>query len=266
MKKLLVLVLTLVLALALPVVAVGEEDAAWYSLEGEVLTVTLPLSAIEGLSSNAQSEPAPSYDVEAVDSPQGIFELVTSETKDDSWIASYRVIADCEDVVTLTFTTTCDGDIWSRYALDIAIGESGMEVVEEIKPWFGIYDGNLRLRLPANPSTGYEWKYELSDEAVLKLVNEEYVQDAAEEDMVGVGGTWTAEFDGAASSTGEAVLALRYCRDWEDQAPAREYAFRLSVDENGGVTIASVETVPPEADEAAIESATTTETPSEPAE
>lgn len=263
MKKLLMSILTLVLALvlALPAFAEEAETDAWYSLEDEVLTVTLPLSVIDELSNNAQVDPAPSYDVEAIDSPQGIFELITSEIQDDCWVGSYRVVADYDGAVTLTFTTTCDGNIWSRYALDILISESSIEVVDENKPWFGIYDGNLRLSLPANSTTGYTWKYEISDPDMLEPVKDEYVQDAAQQTMVGAGGIWTAEFDGAGA--GEVKLTLRYCRDWEDQQPAQEYSLQLNVAENGDVTIASVETIVMEVDDMFIDSVTT-ETPSEP--
>lgn len=260
MKKLLMFVLVLVLAL--PMVAMGEEENdTWYSVEGEVLTVRIPLSTIEGLSSNAQVDPAPEYYVEASDSPQGIFELLTSEILEDHWIASYRIIADYEGEVTLTFTTTCDDNLWSRYGLNTLLSESGMEVVEEMKPWFGIYENSLRVSLPANATTGYQWKYEISDPAMLEAVKEEYIQSEADENMAGVGGLWTAEFGGVGS--GEVTLTLRYCRDWEDQAPAQEYQFQLLVAENGDVTIQSLETILPEADEMFIDEVTT-ETPSEP--
>lgn len=251
MKKLLIFILALVLAL--PLVAVGEESDAWYSIEGEVLTVRLPLSAIEGLSSNAQADPAPVYEVEATDSPQGIFELLTSEVQNDQWIASYRMIAEYSGAATLTFTTTCDDMLWSRYVLDISISQSGLEVVDEIKPWFGIYADNLRVRLPANSTTGYEWKYEISEPDMLELVEDEYIQSAAEDAMVGAGGLWTAEFGSTLSGAGEVMLILRYCRDWEDQAPAQEYTFYLWVAEDGGVTIESVEPALTEADEMFID-------------
>ncbi len=263
MKKMLMYILTVICILTLPVVAVGAKDDAWYTTEGDVLTVRIPLADIGELSNSTAADPAPSYDVEFTDSPQGTFELLTSEIQNDRWIASYRVTAEYSGPATLTFTITCDGDIWSRYALEVLLGESGMEVSREIRPWFGIYDGKLRLSLSANPSTGYEWKYEISAPDTLELVKEEYVPDTANETMIGAGGLWTAEFGGVVSGAGEVTLVLRYCRDWEDQEPAQEYSIQLQVDENGGVRIKSIETIFPEADEKLIDSVST-EMPSEP--
>ena len=263
MKKMLMYILTIILILTLPVVAAGARDDAWYTMEDDVLTVRIPLADIDELSKNTTADPALSYDVEFTDSPQGTFELIASEIQNDCWIASYRVIAEYSGPAALTFTTTCDDGIWSRYALEVLLGESGMEVSREIRPWFGIYDGKLRLSLSANPSTGYEWKYEISAPDTLELVKAEYVPDTAGETMIGAGGLWTAEFGSVVSGAGEVTLVLRYCRDWEDTEPAQEYSIQLQVDENGGVRIKSIETIFPEADEKLIDSVST-EMPSEP--
>lgn len=263
MKKILMYILTVIFILTLPAAAVGARDDAWYTMEGDVLTVRIPLADVGELSNNTTADPALSYDVEFADSPQGTFELLTSEIQNDRFIASYHVIAEYSGPATLNFTTICDDDIRSRYALEVLLGESGMEVSREIRPWFGIYDGKLRLSLSANPSTGYEWKYEISAPDTLELVKAEYVPDTADGTMIGAGGLWTAEFGGVVSSAGEVTLVLRYCRDWEDKEPAQEYSIQLQVDENGGVRIESIETIFPEADEKWIDSVST-ETPSEP--
>lgn len=110
MKKMLMYILTVICILTLPVVAVGAKDDAWYTTEGDVLTVRIPLADIGELSNSTAADPAPSYDVEFTDSPQGTFELLTSEIQNDRWIASYRVTAEYSGPATLTFTITCDGD------------------------------------------------------------------------------------------------------------------------------------------------------------
>ena len=222
MKKMLMYILTVICILTLPVVAVGAKDDAWYTTEGDVLTVRIPLADIGELSNSTAADPAPSYDVEFTDSPQGTFELLTSEIQNDRWIASYRVTAEYSGPATLTFTITCDGDIWSRYALEVLLGESGMEVSREIRPWFGIYDGKLRLSLSANPSPAMNGstrsplriRWNWSKKNMFRTRRTKHDRRWRSMD---------AEFGGVVSGAGEVTLVLRYCRDWEDQEPAQEY-------------------------------------------
>jgi len=59
----------------------------------------------------------------------------------------------------------------------------------------------VMVQLPENPTTGYTWNVTLSEG--LTLLNETYVQDEAEEGMVGVGGVheWILEAVAAGEET-----------------------------------------------------------------
>ena len=74
----------------------------------------------------------------------------------------------------------------------------------------------LVVRLPANPSTGYSWRYVVAGDDVLRLetINGEA---PAPNGMVGVAGeeVWSFRAQGA----GRAVLTYVYERSWEQNVP-----------------------------------------------
>ncbi len=74
----------------------------------------------------------------------------------------------------------------------------------------------LVVRLPANPSTGYSWRYVVAGDDVLRLetINGEA---PAPNGMVGVAGeeVWSFRAQGA----GRAVLTYVYERSWEQNTP-----------------------------------------------
>ena len=75
------------------------------------------------------------------------------------------------------------------------------------------------LRLPANPTTGFQWKLQGALDAHLALVSETYEPDAppaGSEPMVGRGGTAHFVFKGV--SAGEATVVLGYLRAWDKGA------------------------------------------------
>ena len=74
----------------------------------------------------------------------------------------------------------------------------------------------LVVRLPANPSTGYSWRYVVAGDDVLGLetINGEA---PAPSGMVGVAGEEVWSF--RAQGTGRAVLTYVYERSWEQNTP-----------------------------------------------
>ena len=104
--------------------------------------------------------------------------------------------------------------------------------------WFKLDEQQkvLTITLPANATTDYEWVYEISDAEVLELVNQEYLFDDKEAKLVGVGGIWTASFQGVFKAEGEAELVLNYKRSWEDE-PIQTRLLRVNVLENGKLEI-----------------------------
>ncbi len=70
------------------------------------------------------------------------------------------------------------------------------------------------VRLPANPTTGYDWKPVSVTAPVLTLIGLSY---AAPRGVVGAGGTDTFRF--RATKTGQQRLQLNYARPWETGVP-----------------------------------------------
>lgn len=84
-----------------------------------------------------------------------------------------------------------------------------------------------RVTLAGNPTTGYTWHCEISDQAVMTQVSGSYTADEAN-GLVGVGGTYLWSFK--AQKAGNATITFRYYRDWEGpQAAAQTVAYKITV-------------------------------------
>lgn len=107
-------------------------------------------------------------------------------------------------------------------------------------------DSVLTVRLPANPSTGYQWEDFISDGTVLEMITSEYVQDEASEGMVGVGGTYIASYRGL--SEGTTVLSLGYYGPGAEE-PDDEFVLLVNVDAEGKIGVDTAITDEPSSDE-----------------
>ncbi len=90
----------------------------------------------------------------------------------------------------------------------------------------------IEVAIAGNPTTGYAWTAALSDEdaTLLEQVGEPaYVQDSAEGEIVGAGGTYTLTFK--ATAAGEAALKLVYSRSWESEEPLNTFEATITVEE-----------------------------------
>ena len=94
--------------------------------------------------------------------------------------------------------------------------------------WYEVTkDGQLTVRLPANPSTGYIWTYE-ADREFLQQEKEEYIFDSRSRNLAGGGGLWSASFRGVTGKSGKTELKLLYLRTFEAVA-AEEKIFSLEL-------------------------------------
>lgn len=86
----------------------------------------------------------------------------------------------------------------------------------------------LRVELPANPSTGFSWGFaEEPDAAILARVGEQFVP--ATGSLVGAGGQAVWTFRGVAPGTTSFTLVYR--RVWEsDVEPARRVRYQVRVE------------------------------------
>lgn len=99
------------------------------------------------------------------------------------------------------------------------------------------------LVLDSNPSTGFDWSWEIDHEAVVS-VSAAYVPDMYYDvpDMippVGGGGRTRIQLTGL--TPGEATITFAYKRVWREDTPIRELICRVRVDEELNVTILSSE-------------------------
>lgn len=97
------------------------------------------------------------------------------------------------------------------------------------------------LVMSSNPSTGFDWSWEIDNEAVVS-VNTEYVSDMIYNvpdiiPVVGGGGRTRIQLTGL--TPGEATVIFTYKRVWETKTPLYTLVYRVSVDEELNVTILS---------------------------
>lgn len=90
----------------------------------------------------------------------------------------------------------------------------------------------ITVVLAGNPTTGYTWGADLSEEAAALLESAgepEYVADAVDEDIVGSGGQFTFTF--TAKAKGEAELRLIYWRSFEPDAdPVNTFTATITIE------------------------------------
>ncbi len=96
---------------------------------------------------------------------------------------------------------------------------------------------SLIIDLEENPTTGFSWVYDDYDTAVLELIDDEYIPDETDSDVVGSGGIHHYEFKGL--SEGETTLTFRYLKSWEGKDSAEETrTINIAVDQIGKIEIA----------------------------
>ena len=82
----------------------------------------------------------------------------------------------------------------------------------------------LYVKLCSNPTTGFEWLYEIGDDTVLKEEDHDFEEPGG--DVVGAPGneTWTFE----AIERGESVINMEYSQQWEGGIKG-EWTYKINV-------------------------------------
>lgn len=102
------------------------------------------------------------------------------------------------------------------------------------------------LKLSANPTTGYEWSFTQTPN--IFDVSSEYVPDATDEEMVGVGGIET--FTLVPTKAGSTELNFYYKQPWDENSLDTRLTYQISVDKNMQITVeAMTSELPGEASE-----------------
>lgn len=103
-------------------------------------------------------------------------------------------------------------------------------------PAFGQQEDQATIELEGNPTTGYEWTYELSNPSIIREVSYEYIGYQEGEEVVGVGGVFIFSFAGF--TEGETEITFKYSRSWEEDVPPKETVIYLAVvDSNNNLTL-----------------------------
>lgn len=106
------------------------------------------------------------------------------------------------------------------------------------KDTYKIYGNTLEIALSANPTTGYTWHSEVSDESVISLKDSSYKEDEHESGMTGVGGTQTYIFEGI--KEGRCEISLLYYRNWEKEEHTADYLISITVAPDLSVSVENV--------------------------
>ena len=235
MKKMLVWVMMLTLmtmgawgAMAEQADAATDAADSWYeiSADGTVVTVRLPLEA--GLSWTAEI------------SDDTLMELITEETENDLYVASFKAVDGQIGDVSLIFNLTDDTAEAARRTrvLEMTLGEGGqlnlLSVLEQDPEadWCELTDNVLTVRLPEDLSTGYRWDFEISDPEVLEMLTQE-----STEGENGGAGQYAASF--RPLKEGQEELVLSYSR--EDGETLETRAVDFDVDAQGNLSLRFVD-------------------------
>lgn len=79
----------------------------------------------------------------------------------------------------------------------------------------------LDIRLEENPTTGFSWSYSISDDTVISLVEDGYIADSDDPNVVGGGGMHEYKFEGL--KAGEVTITFDYFKSWEGVESAEEH-------------------------------------------
>lgn len=82
------------------------------------------------------------------------------------------------------------------------------------------------VELEENPTTGYAWTYEISDESVLKLLSDQFI-DNSDKDTVGSGGIH--EFVFQALKDGKADVTFKYERSFEKDSAESVIVYKYDI-------------------------------------
>ena len=82
----------------------------------------------------------------------------------------------------------------------------------------------VTVRLCSNPTTGFQWSYEMSGDTVLKERYHDF--EEPDSDVVGASGTDVWTFEGTAKGTTEVLM--EYSKPWEG-GTKKEWTYRMTV-------------------------------------
>lgn len=121
-------------------------------------------------------------------------------------------------LIAIVCMSACEKNVENN---EINIDNTNSEEILEVKRYFDSekfneYSDLQVINMPENPTTGYGWVYIVGDSSVVNVKRDEFVSNANEEGLVGVGGTRVMEIVGI--SEGNTTIKCEYMRNWEENA------------------------------------------------
>jgi inhibitor of cysteine peptidase len=83
----------------------------------------------------------------------------------------------------------------------------------------------ITIRLPENPTTGFQWRAEHADPGVLQLQSDEFAPAAGE--AIGSSGVRMLRY--LAKGPGHTAITLQLERPWEATAPRSQFKIQVAV-------------------------------------
>ncbi len=93
------------------------------------------------------------------------------------------------------------------------------------------------ISLESNPTAGYDWTYEISDQKVITIIGDKYIKGNSS-NTVGSSGTRQVSFRGLAA--GSAIITFNYLRSWEGE-PVRTVVIKITVTSDKTLTAKEID-------------------------
>ena len=140
-------------------------------------------------------------------------------------LRTISIIAMC--AVLLLLPACATGPLVTR-AINAAISCEKFEKASHYRGGFEVEVGTkIRIDLCSNPTTGFEWDYEIIGEDIIEFTEHEFIEP--EDDVMGAPGRdlWTF----TATNTGEAEIRMEYSQPWAGGQKAEwKYTFFITVE------------------------------------
>ena len=90
---------------------------------------------------------------------------------------------------------------------------------------------SIDIQLEGNPTTGYSWKYEISDSKIVSV--KESIEYQGKDGVTGAPSIYTYTVTGL--KAGIAEISFKYLRFWESETPAQVKKVKITVHEDGSL-------------------------------
>lgn len=97
----------------------------------------------------------------------------------------------------------------------------------------GFSSSKEQIKLSGNPTTGYTWVYDNSDESVISVT--EKISYTGDDDVVGAPSTYVYTI--TSKKPGTAILTFEYKRTWEEIPAEQVLKYKITVNDNGKTSI-----------------------------